>query len=233
MCWDLSSLRKAVKKLYGQEHLERLSPSLDSIVERQEFCRLYFHEAKDTLEAMLYDKTDEMSLLDLVLPVAAEERKIFENCKFRARAHVTSCLQNMHSVSDILGHVIYYSLKLEKAKQERDICLAKISKWIEEDCALKPLHTMLNNLVKHDDYKYLKALVNHSKHRSIIEPYFNVTLRKHGRGMQELRFRGFVHDFVDLFDEGFLLDLSHKIDHRNVRRWDAHRQTVQFAFEGG
>jgi hypothetical protein len=50
---------------------------------------------------------------------------------------------------------------------------------------------MVDSLINHDDYRYLAALVNHSKHRSIVEAYFNVNLRKQGKDMQEIKFREF------------------------------------------
>ena len=207
MSWDLNVLRQTIEQLYGAEHLAKLSPCLNSIVERQEFSRFYYHESKETLEKILYDKTDQASLLRLVLPFDSEEREIFEDCKFIARAHILSCIQNMHSMSDILGHVIYYSLNIGKAKKESDISLKCVNDWINGDCELDFLKVTLDEFTKHNDYEYLSALVNHSKHRSIIEPYFNVNLLKKGRDMQEIRFRGFkfkgmeypsriVHEFL-------------------------------------
>ena len=197
MSWDLNVLRQAIEQLYGPEHLAKLSPCLNSIVERQEFSRFYYHESKVALEKILHDKTDQASLLRLVLPFDSEEREMFEDCKFIARAHILSCIQNMHSMSDILGHVVYYSLNIDKAKQESDISLKSVIDWVNGDCELDFIKVTLDEFTKHNDYKYLSALVNHSKHRSIIEPYFNVNLLKKGRDMQEIRFRGFTFNRIE------------------------------------
>jgi len=194
MIWDLKILRQSIEKLYGQEYLAKLSPSLNSIVERQEFGRLYFYEAKNALKNILDKKTDQKSLLRLVLPFETEERKIFEDRKFIAKAHILSCLQNMHSVPDILSHVIYYSINIKKAKNEKHINIKNVHEWIKEKVKLNSLDAMLDKLITHDDYEYLSALVNHSKHRSIIDSYFNVNLRKHGKDMQEIKFRNFEYD---------------------------------------
>lgn len=191
--WDLNVLRQAVEKLYGPEHLAKLLSSLNSIVERQEFSRFHFHESKDALEKILHDKTDQTSLLRLVLSFGSEDREMFKECKFRASAHITSCIQNMHSVSDILSHVIYYSLNIRSAKNESAISLKYVHKQIKAIVELDALDKMLESLINHKDYEYLAAVVNHSKHRSIVEPYFNVNLRKQGKDMQEMRFREFVY----------------------------------------
>jgi hypothetical protein len=191
MSWDLNILRQEVVKQYGQEQLDKLDPCLNSIAERLAFSRLYFQKSKVALDKDLHDKTDKASLFKLVLPYESEERKEFEECKFIARAHILSCIQNIHCTTDILSHVIYYSLKLDNASKERDINLKNVKHWLRGDIECDSLRKMIDELISHDDYKYLVALVNHSKHRSIIEPYFNVNLRKQGRDMQEMRFRRF------------------------------------------
>lgn len=192
MSWDLSELKKNVQKSYGSEQSSKLTPCLNSIVERQEFSRYHYHQAKDTFEKALHDKTDSESLIDLVLMKNSKEGEEFEESKFITRANILSCIQNIHSVSDILSHVIYYSLDLKNAKNEYQISLSNVFKWIEQEEQYKSLAGFIESLIEHKDYKYLSAIVNHSKHRSIVEAYFNVNLRKQGKDMQEIKFREFV-----------------------------------------
>lgn len=189
MNWDLGALKQAIEKSYGKEHLAKLSPSLNSIFERQEFSRFHFHESKDALEKILHDKTTQASLLNIIFTKDSE----FDECKFRARAHIISCIQNMHCVSDTLSHVIYYSLNLTNAKNESEISLSKVNDWLKSEKKFTSLSRMLESLMNHEDYKYLTALTNHSKHRSIISPNFNVNLRNNGKDMQEMKFREFEY----------------------------------------
>ncbi len=186
--------KKTAGKLYAPDHMQKLSLSLNSIFDRIEFCRFHFHESKVALDKVLHDKTDQASLISLILHFDSKVHEEFEDCKFRARAHIISCIQSLHSVSDILSQVIYYALDIKKAKTESEITLKKNYKWINSTGGFDVLSNMLGTLIYHDDYNYLCAVVNHSKHRSIVEPYFNVNLHKQGKNIQEMRFRNFEFD---------------------------------------
>lgn len=192
MNWNLVELKDSVQKLCGSEQSAKLTPCLNSIVERLRFSQYHYKQAKDTFDKALNDKTDFKSLLVFNLTGDIQEREEFEESKFITRANILSCIQNIHSVSDILSHVIYYSLDLKKAECESKISLSNVFNWIKPEEQYKNLADFIESLIYHEDYKYLSALVNHSKHRSIVEAYFNVNLRKQGKEMQEIKFREFT-----------------------------------------
>lgn len=196
MVWDLNVLKQAVISLYGADYLTELTFCLNSIVERLEFCRYHFWESKDALDSFLHDKTDDKSLIRLILSNNTDVRGNFDECKFKAKAHIISLTQHLHSLSDILGHVIYYSFNLKKATKEREIYLTNVLKWLKADNSYLPVVDLLNNLTINDNYTYLNAVVNHSKHRSIIEPCFNVNLQKTGKDMQEMKFIPFSYNNI-------------------------------------
>ncbi|MDY6799169.1 MAG: hypothetical protein SVX28_10650 [Pseudomonadota bacterium] len=178
-------------KVHGKPAYCTLSPCLNSIVERQEFARYHYHEAKSFMECYMDDNYPVMELFRLVFAGSGPDKEHLEDNQSRARAHIVGCVQSLHSVSDILGHVVYYSLNLSQARTERDISLLKVRKWVRAHREYKGIQAGLDELTNHHDYEYLAALVNYSKHRSIISPRFNFDFR---RLSTELVFPSFTYD---------------------------------------
>lgn len=194
MKWDLKELKEKVLKIHGKPAYSNLSPCLNSIVERQEFARYHYHEVKGFMEGYMDDNYSDMELFRLVFAGSGSHKEQLEDNKFRARAHIVGFVQSLHSVSDILGHVVYYSLNLSQARTERDISLLKVRKWVGAHREYKEIKVGLDELINHQDYEYLTALANYSKHRSIVSLNFNFNLRRSATEMKELVFPSFTYD---------------------------------------
>ncbi|KAA8977833.1 hypothetical protein [Halospina sp. K52047b] len=194
MEWDLKELKDKVLHVHGKPAYSNLSPCLNSIFERQEFARYHYHEAKTFMEGYMDDSYPDMELVRLVFSGSGSHREQLEDNKFRARAHIVGCVQSLHSISDILGHVVYYSLNLSQASTERDISLLKVRKWVGANRQYKRITDGLDELISHQGYQYLVALANYSKHRSIISLNFNFNLRPSTTAMRELVFPSFTYD---------------------------------------
>lgn len=193
MNWDLEDLRMNVLKIHGKSALFKISPCLDSIVERQEFAHYHFNEAKNLLNSYMDSSYPDMELFRLIFSADDHNKEEFKDKRFQARAHVVGCIQSIHSVSDILSHVVYYALNLSQAKNERDINVFNVIRWLGTDIKFEIIKKGLIELTDHQDYKYLVALTNHSKHRSIVSLIFNFNLRKPNQGMKELVFPQFSY----------------------------------------
>jgi len=184
---DFTDFKDAVEKKHGIANKTKLAPCLNSIEERRKFSRYHYMTAINAIDRVLKDKNDEIELIDLILDINHEDRDAFEECKFIACANIIACIQSIHSISDILSHVIYYSLNLKNAKYDSDISLNKILKWLK--CTeFQYLVSLLEELTNNTNYNYLSALVNYSKHCSVISTNFNVNLKKQGNEMKELKF---------------------------------------------
>lgn len=194
MNWDIKKLKEKVRKAHGKPIYLALSPCLNSLIERQDFTRYHYHEAKYLLEKHINKDRNEKEIFQLVFAENGTQTEQFEYDKLRARAHITGCIQNLHSTSDILGHVIYYSLNLTNSKQDRDINLYNVNKWLDKNYQYQEIKNSLDRLINHQNYKYLAAISNYSKHRSIISVNLQFNLRKTGTEMTELVFPTFTHD---------------------------------------
>lgn len=194
MDWNLKELKENVLKKHGKAAYANLTPCLNSIVERQDFARYHYHEAKKLMQSYMDDSYPEMELFRLVFTGSGTQKDKLEDNKFCARAHIVGCVQSLHSVSDILAHVIYYAFDLSHAQKDRDISLGKVRKWVGANQEFKEIKEGLDQLIDHDDYGYLCALANYSKHRSIVSLNFNFNLRRSGAEMKELVFPSFTYN---------------------------------------
>lgn len=154
---ELNIFRKLIKEKY-QDNQEEIIKTLNSLDARIMFVKYHFHE---------YKQTDR------------------ENWLIVAQANIVACMQNLHSSHDILGYLIYFLLELEFDKP-RNINLANVIPKIDK-ANYTYLMELLNKLTNHEDYEYLNAYTNHSKHRHIVNPIFNL-------GIPDIKQFGFSFD---------------------------------------
>jgi hypothetical protein len=194
MTWNLEQLREDVTFLFGDEQRERLSPSLNSIVDRQTYARFHYQESKRILGEVLNDRDDQAILIDLIFGADHNAHHEFANRRKFAEAHVVAFLQSLHSLSDILAHAIYFALGLNLHKATR---LPPKRVYLHKVQALLPageVSVRLQELINHEDYQYLADIVNHSKHRSVIQTPYSVDVTGCDTQPHGLKFAAFVYD---------------------------------------
>lgn len=186
--WNLKQLRDDVAELYGREQLERLKPSLESVVQRQRYARHHFLESERRIKEVMAD------------PVRAEKHPLelwddeeVNQAHDDARAEIVACVQSMHAVADILAHVVYFALAMDRnaatALEEWKISVKSVHKRLSAG-AIKDI---LQELKGHADFVYLEALVNHCKHRSLVPiPYYYDLSGQH-RAKQGFWFADFTY----------------------------------------
>lgn len=99
----------------------------------------------------------------------------------KIRANIVAFVQSLHAVADTCSHMLYYSLALDTLPnplKERDIDANKVLKLLEQQRdaghpEYEKLCRLFREITTGDDYKYLNALSNTSKHRSIVRPELN------------------------------------------------------------
>lgn len=176
MLWNLQKLVNNVKRISGIEQQELLAPTIHSIVARKNYTTFHYNEAEALLNDYLSDKSDIKNLFNLVIGSHKDEQLNFHFCRIKTEAHIVACLQNMHSISDILSHSIYYALGMnldpELSIKPRDISITKVHSKIKQKHS--SMGDLISELTDHADYKHLSDIVNHSKHRSVIGTCFIV-----------------------------------------------------------
>lgn len=155
---ELNIFRKLIQEKY-QDNQEEIIKTLNSLDARIMFAKYHFYEYKQI--------TNE------------------ENWAIIARANIVACMQNLHSSHDILGYLIYFILELEFDNLQ-NINLSNVILKIDKS-KYEYLIELLNELINHNDFEYLNAYTNHSKHRHIVNPIFNL-------GIPDIKQFGFSFD---------------------------------------
>ncbi|DAB28771.1 MAG: hypothetical protein A2513_00480 [Sulfurimonas sp. RIFOXYD12_FULL_33_39] len=139
---NLELFRNLIKNCYP-DSAEKVIKILNSLDERLQYA-CYYHDA--------YKQSKK------------------EDWYIGSRANIVAFMQNLHSMHDTLGHLIYYIMDFKL--NEREINLYNVLNKIDKN-QHETLKNLLTTLREHSDFKYLNDYVNYSKHRHIVVPIFN------------------------------------------------------------
>ncbi len=174
--WDVRLTGKLITAVFGAVQWKKAHPSVRSMTDRPEFCRYHYHEALDMMNEYIESNLKETGLWGVY-----EDYDEFSYLMLKIRANIVAFVQSLHAVADTCSHMLYYSLALDKLPRplkERDIHAKEVLKLLEQQRdAGHPEYNKLCRLFREittgDGYKYLNALTNTSKHRSVVRPELN------------------------------------------------------------
>ncbi|WP_432382172.1 hypothetical protein [Duganella sp. P38] len=174
--WDSGLTGELVTSVFGVAQWKKAHPSVRSMTDRPEFCRYHYHEALDMMNEYIKSNLKETGLWGVY-----KDYDEFSYLMLKIRANIVAFVQSLHAVADTCSHVLYYSLALDKlprSLKERDIYANKVLKVLEQQRdaghpEYEKLCRLFREITTGDDYKYLNALTNTSKHRSIVRPELN------------------------------------------------------------
>jgi hypothetical protein len=187
LSWNIEETRELVLALHGKSQFDLVCPCLESVVDRQKYARFHHHETRDILERFVSTRLKDTSLLDLkldmVLGVDDEAADEFHILSTKIGAHFTACIQSLHAIADILGHALYYALAINllpkplkpaNTKRSEPLIYAKsVLGQIQDNLELAQVHALFLSLCTGGNFTHLAALVNHSKHRSVVQTSLN------------------------------------------------------------
>lgn len=195
--WNLDETRSHVLRCFGAEQLELLEPSLASLHDRQFFAGYHYHEFRRLLHEGVDSKLPELHILQIMLPASSEALVSIATLRKHVAANVLACVQSLHALADTLAYAVAYACGLNlgpAAIAERRISLGAVATALNNRAGFGNVASILLNVKSHPDFEYLAALVNHSKHRSIVEPRLHVDATAKEHTPYALRFRGFNYD---------------------------------------
>lgn len=174
--WNVGLTGELVTAVFGAGQWKKAHPSVRSMTDRPEFCRYHYHEALDMMSAYIESKLKETGLWGVY-----EDYDEFSYLMLKIRANITAFVQSLHAVADTCSHMLYYTLALDRLQtplKERDIYANKVFKLLEQRRndgypEYDKLCKLFREMTTADDYKYLNALTNTSKHRSIVRSELN------------------------------------------------------------
>lgn len=163
---DLVKLRNLVQTNMSEGRYGDFKLILNSLIDRQEYAKYHYREYRRIIDS----KNNILKQMNLIM---SDDNKDYQDM-VGIKANALACIQNLHVIHDILAHLITYALSLE-FKDERQITLKNAHSKIQEKIAYVSIDKLLVELTENDDFKYMVANVNHSKHKYNIEPSITVS----------------------------------------------------------
>jgi hypothetical protein len=173
--WDLERTRELVRRQYGPAQEDLLSPCLESLVARQFYAGYHMANFERLVVERLADASDGWHVEQLLLAANFGESNQNRLLRQQLAAEATACASSLHCLLDTLAHAAAYSLGMNlgaDAFTEKQINLGAVQKRLVASGSSPPVADALARINQATDVAYLEALVNHSKHRSVIRPNF-------------------------------------------------------------
>jgi hypothetical protein len=185
--WFLKGLKDAVEQIRGKTTADELWLCLIAFNDRHFYAAYHYAEVLRLVKAGLGGREDAQSvLIDIVLGNDEAASSVFRTHRKQAWAHVLGCLHNLHVIADIMGHVIALSLGL---KVKGRISMYNVRKLVTD----APMAGMLTSWLDHADFTYLDAVVNFSKHHSLVREQLAVDLTATREVPFGLKLSSFTH----------------------------------------
>lgn len=195
--WNLDETRHLVRRLYGRRQVDALRPCLRSIFDRQEYARFHYHGTVDLLNEFVAARLANASLLDVIFSDDDETADAFQVFITQIGAHFVGCVQSLHAIADILSHAIYFALALDRVAKPlaaQDVCASTVLARLQSAPDAARVHALFNELCNGGRFDHLAALVNHSKHRSIVQPSISEDWTGAAPQRHTLKVQGFVRE---------------------------------------
>ncbi len=169
--WHLGELRQRVAAHFGSDQLAKLKPPLDSLEQRWRIARYHYYVVKRLVAGLAAWSRREGHLFAIV------QRARLDSVSLKITANVLACLQSLHAVADTFAHAAYFSLALDQDPTFRTpierLSIKTLLNTLLKTGQYPKLTESVRDLITHQDFCHIEAIVNHSKHRSIIEPIFH------------------------------------------------------------
>jgi sulfur relay (sulfurtransferase) DsrC/TusE family protein len=167
--WHLKGLADMTAELRGTAISEELWLCLRAVDDKLFYAAYHVEEAMRLVYQGLGNRNAQQVMHDVMLGKDLAAQQSFLIARKQAWAHLLASLQNLHSMVDIMGHVLVFALGLQTK--------GRISMYLARPQIQDPqLIQMLVNWLDHDDHVYLDAAVNFSKHHSLVRESLSVDL---------------------------------------------------------
>lgn len=219
--WNMGEARNIITISHGKGQAELAYQSMCSTIDRQEYARYHYHNAKKLFDQHVEKLYSPASFMK----ASIEGSEKLNQCIWEIGAHVTACVQSLHSMGDIFAHAIYYALgynlKQPPPLSERKIDLHSVKRELEKTAEHVNLAQELALLASGDNFAYLGALSNHSKHRSLIRTWMWGDMTGKKLDPYTLEFQRFIYDKKTYPSRSILPFLQSEFDRQSLRIHEA------------
>lgn len=141
-------------------------------------ARYHFQEARSILREAIDARLEGRSIYQIVLP--APEWEGGTDLTFplmKVEANVIAAALSIHSIVDILAHVVYFSLALDRqptAPKRRGVSMNTVRKFLDEAGQYKDILRQLKLLATAPELRPVAKIANHTKHHGLVESVVRV-----------------------------------------------------------
>ena len=185
--WHLEDLRQLIKEHHGADQLNKANPYIYSVDWKIRAATYHSHAASSAFSDVLEKDNPHPLTVFKMMFSNGEDASNFREARLVYEANVIACAQAIHSVSDIISHVIHDSLALDGIDEE-NLCLKDVQRLVPES-SLKQTITRVLGLA---DFRYLQDFVNTSKHVRLVDSQYSVDLTGEDKYPHGVKFRAFV-----------------------------------------
>jgi hypothetical protein len=204
--WKLNELRHLIEEQHGADHLQKAIPHIDSVDWKIRAASYHSYTASNAFATVFKEKEPHPSAVAKMMLTNGEEAADFHEARLIYEANVIACAQAMHSVSDIISHVILDSLAIRDVDDE-NLDLKTIQRLLPES-------SLKNRVVRTlglDYFRYLQDFVNTSKHVRLVGSQYTVDLTgvekvPHGVKFRQFECKGRLHK--EKWGETFLKEMK-------------------------
>ena len=216
MCWEVK-LEDAVRLQHGDAVADLLHTPAQSIAWKIKMGHYHACESVRVLKEAIYDseaisENDHESIAAakaIILSAGREPRATPLNAaRFQAEAHTIAAAQSLHSTADIMASVVFWALnfpKCEKAPDLHRLNVYQVRDYLQNKPNYTDIHHAIDALLESDQFKYLTAYVNTTKHRSLVQVQYTAHVDPTDNPRQGLRIKAFEYcrakDNIESYDE--------------------------------
>lgn len=174
--WKHGETKRLVERHYGTASGERAFHASQSVHRKLMIASYHASEMQKITEAVIPTQLE--AITKMLLRASGNKKAIgYVRAQFSAEAHLIACAQALHSVGDIVSHVIWHGTGLITAiPDENKISLSNVISALESQGTTVGVIDALNRLCNSKAFSYLTAYVNTTKHRSIIDCLASVSM---------------------------------------------------------
>ena len=161
--------------------LQTLSRYVNSVTWKLEIAAYHITEALEAIPRILpKDATDKRKAafgLQWALMSDHDEGDAMAIAQRQTEAHTIAAAQAIHSVPDILAQALYLAFRLDTIRpmRECDRTMTSVVRALKS-ASIGSVSAPVEELLTSDIFKYLRAFVNTTKHRSLIDYSFHMSV---------------------------------------------------------
>lgn len=213
MKWEIKELEKAVREAYGDQYADSIHDSLQSFAWKSQMANFHASEAEQILkEAVVatpgiddHDIPSVAYCMAVIFAAATDEVGLnLRLAQFKAEAHIIASAQALHSLCDIVCHVVYWAYRLDTvpdAPKLNKLNLYSTLRTLDKLPQFATTASLIRSAVDAPEFTYLAAYVNTAKHKSLVRSYMSasfVPAERGGMQIQSFSYKdsiGNQHDF--------------------------------------